>query len=47
MGRELEEALRRQVAEPANSCLSESGVSFMDQVIRPLYDVIAAVCQAF
>lgn len=44
MGRELEEILRQQVAQPANSCASENGVSFLDQVIRPLYDVVAAVC---
>lgn len=44
MGRELEEVLRQQVAQPANSCLSESGVSFIDQVICPLYGVICAVC---
>ncbi|KAL2236351.1 UNVERIFIED_CONTAM: Callose synthase 9, partial [Sesamum indicum] len=42
MGRELEEILRQQVAQPASSCVSESGVSFIDQVICPLYDVIAA-----
>ncbi|KAH6814902.1 glucan synthase-like 10 [Perilla frutescens var. frutescens] len=42
MGRELEELLRQQVAQPANSCLSDSGVSFLDQVIRPLYEVISA-----
>ncbi|KAG9136289.1 hypothetical protein Leryth_003883 [Lithospermum erythrorhizon] len=42
MGRELEEILRQQVAQPANSCVSENGVSFLDQVIRPLYDVVAA-----
>lgn len=42
MGRELEEILRQQVAQPANSCVSEDGVSFLDQVIRPLYDVVAA-----
>lgn len=44
MGRELEEILRQQVAQPANSCVSDNGVSFLDQVIRPLYDVVAAVC---
>lgn len=44
MGRDLEEALQQQVAQPANSCVSESGVSFIDQVIRPLYEVICAVC---
>ncbi|KAK6144004.1 hypothetical protein DH2020_020824 [Rehmannia glutinosa] len=42
MGRELEELLRQQVAQPANSCVSESGVSFIDQVVRPLYEVICA-----
>lgn len=42
MGRELEEILRQQVAEPANSCVSQFGVSFLDQVIRPLYEVVAA-----
>ncbi|KAK4482394.1 hypothetical protein RD792_009549 [Penstemon davidsonii] len=42
MGRELEEILRQQVAQPASSCVSESGVSFIDQVIRPLYEVISA-----
>lgn len=43
MGRELEEILRQQVAQPANSCASENGVSFLDQVISPLYDVVASV----
>ncbi|CAA3013942.1 callose synthase 9 [Olea europaea subsp. europaea] len=42
MGRELEDIIRQQVAQPAKSCVSESGVSFLDQVIRPLYDVVAA-----
>ncbi|CAA0815270.1 Callose synthase 9 [Striga hermonthica] len=42
MGRELEELLRNQVAQPANSCVCESGVSFIDQVISPLYEVISA-----
>ncbi|KAL3828142.1 hypothetical protein ACJIZ3_016944 [Penstemon smallii] len=42
MGREMEEILRQQVAQPASSCVSESGVSFIDQVIRPLYEVISA-----
>ncbi|KAL6499585.1 Callose synthase 9 [Orobanche gracilis] len=42
MGRELEEILRQQVAQPANSCVSESGVSFIEQVICPLYEVISA-----
>lgn len=44
MGMELNEILRQQVAQPAKSCASEAGVSFLDQVICPLYDVVAAVC---
>lgn len=44
MGRELDEILRQQVVQPANSCVSGNGVSFLDQVIRPLYEVVAAVC---
>lgn len=39
--------MRQQVAMPANSCVAESGVSFLDQVIHPLYDVLAAVCPIF
>ncbi|RAL52099.1 hypothetical protein DM860_014926 [Cuscuta australis] len=42
MGREMEEIVRQQIAVPANSCVAESGVSFLDQVICPLYDVLAA-----
>ncbi|KAH0784831.1 hypothetical protein KY290_004429 [Solanum tuberosum] len=42
MGRELEELLRQQVAQPAKSCMSDNGVSFLDQVICPVYDAIAA-----
>ncbi|KAL5765112.1 hypothetical protein ACOSQ2_017706 [Xanthoceras sorbifolium] len=42
MAREMDEILRQQDAQPANSCLSENGVSFLDQVIMPLYEVIAA-----
>ncbi|CAH9106645.1 unnamed protein product [Cuscuta epithymum] len=42
MGREMEEIVRQRVAMPANSCVAESGVSFLDQVICPLYDVLAA-----
>ncbi|KAK2977667.1 hypothetical protein RJ640_015664 [Escallonia rubra] len=41
MGRELEEILRQQIAQPANSCVSENGVSFLDQVVCPLYEVVA------
>ncbi|CAK8574407.1 unnamed protein product [Lathyrus sativus] len=42
MAREMDEILRQQVAHTANSCTSENGVSFLDQVILPLYDVISA-----
>ncbi|KAA8549606.1 hypothetical protein F0562_001376 [Nyssa sinensis] len=42
MGRELDEILRQQIQQPAKSCNSENGVSFLDQVICPLYEVIAA-----
>ncbi|KAJ0019989.1 hypothetical protein Pint_31314 [Pistacia integerrima] len=43
MAREMDERLRQQIAEPANSCISEEGVSFLGQVITPLYEVVAAV----
>uniref|UniRef100_A0A1D1Z005 1,3-beta-glucan synthase n=1 Tax=Anthurium amnicola TaxID=1678845 RepID=A0A1D1Z005_9ARAE len=42
MVRELEEILRQQIAQPAESCTTQNGVSFLDQVISPLYAVIAA-----
>uniref|UniRef100_A0A2P2MBM2 1,3-beta-glucan synthase component FKS1-like domain-containing protein n=1 Tax=Rhizophora mucronata TaxID=61149 RepID=A0A2P2MBM2_RHIMU len=42
MVREMDEILRRPVAQPANSCNSVNGVSFLDQVITPLYVVVAA-----
>ncbi|KAM2691324.1 hypothetical protein EV2_005739 [Malus domestica] len=42
MAREMDEILRQQIAQPANSCNSENGVSFLDQVIYPLYEVVAA-----
>ncbi|GAU12085.1 hypothetical protein TSUD_00510 [Trifolium subterraneum] len=42
MAREMDEILRQQIAETANSCTSENGVSFLDHVIFPLYDVISA-----
>ncbi|KAF3784820.1 Callose synthase 9 [Nymphaea thermarum] len=45
MVREMEEMLRQRVAQPANSCSSSSGVSFLDQIISPLYEVIAAGLQ--
>ncbi|CAN6321710.1 unnamed protein product, partial [Urochloa humidicola] len=40
--RELEEILRKQTAEPAESCISDGSVSFLDKVISPFYDIIAA-----
>ena len=43
MAREMDEILRQQIAQAANSCNSENGVSFLDQVIFPLYDIVAAV----
>ncbi|OWM73432.1 hypothetical protein CDL15_Pgr026531 [Punica granatum] len=42
MAREMDEILRQQVAQQANSCSSESVASFLDQVIAPLYEVVAA-----
>uniref|UniRef100_A0A0E0IK55 1,3-beta-glucan synthase n=1 Tax=Oryza nivara TaxID=4536 RepID=A0A0E0IK55_ORYNI len=42
LARELEEIIRRQTAEPAESCISNGGVSFLDQVISPMYEIIAA-----
>ncbi|PVH33332.1 hypothetical protein PAHAL_9G629300 [Panicum hallii] len=41
LARELEEILRKQTAEPAESCPNGS-VSFLENVISPLYDIIAA-----
>ncbi|KAL4289406.1 hypothetical protein AHAS_Ahas19G0383000 [Arachis hypogaea] len=42
MVREMDEILRQHVAQPAKSCTSENGVSFLDKVIFPLYDVVNA-----
>ncbi|KAH9740871.1 callose synthase 9 [Citrus sinensis] len=42
MAREMDVILGQQTAQPANSCTSENGVSFLDQVITPLYEVVAA-----
>ncbi|KAF5822901.1 putative 1,3-beta-glucan synthase [Helianthus annuus] len=42
MGEELDEILHQQLAKPAASCVTENGVSFLEQVICPLYNVIAA-----
>lgn len=43
MGEELDNMLRQQDAKPSESCETENGVSFLERVICPLYDVIAAV----
>ncbi|OIW12800.1 hypothetical protein TanjilG_24733 [Lupinus angustifolius] len=44
MAREMDEILRQQIAQPAKSCTSENetDISFLDQVIFPLYDIVAA-----
>ncbi|CAD6209279.1 unnamed protein product [Miscanthus lutarioriparius] len=42
LARELGEILRKQTAEPAESCSSGGVVSFLDKVIYPLYEIIAA-----
>ncbi|XP_030955588.1 callose synthase 9 [Quercus lobata] len=42
MAREMDEILRQEIAQPAMSCNSENGVSFLDQVISPLYEVVSA-----
>ncbi|KAK8506312.1 hypothetical protein V6N13_016471 [Hibiscus sabdariffa] len=42
MAREMDEILRQQIAQPANSCSKDGVVSFLDQVITPLYEVVAA-----
>ena len=47
MGEEMEDMLKEQLAKPSVSCVTENGVSFLEQVICPLYDVIAAVCRVF
>lgn len=46
MARELLEILHEQIAKPANSCMSQneaSSVSFLDQIISPIYEALAAV----
>ncbi|KAL4186370.1 hypothetical protein AMTRI_Chr09g13760 [Amborella trichopoda] len=39
---ELDEILRQQIAQTAKSCISENGVSFLDQVISHFYKILAA-----
>lgn len=47
MAREVDEILRQQVVKQADSCMTDDGVSFLEKVISPLYDVIAAVGVSF
>ncbi|THU65685.1 hypothetical protein C4D60_Mb05t06240 [Musa balbisiana] len=42
MARELEGIMRQPIAQPANSCITPDGVSFLGRVISPLYEVIVA-----
>lgn len=42
MSRELEDILRQESAQPAKSCIGDAGVSFLQQVIMPLYETLAA-----
>lgn len=44
MARELDAILDHGEASPANSCVGENkSVSFLEQIIRPIYDTIASV----
>lgn len=47
MAREMDEILRQQVAQRANSCISDNSASFLDRVITPLYETVAAVCHSW
>lgn len=56
MAREMDEMLRQQVAGRANSCTrthtnddgtTTTATSFLEEVIAPLYEVVAAVCLNF
>ncbi|KNA05699.1 hypothetical protein SOVF_187870 [Spinacia oleracea] len=42
MAREMDEILRQQVMKQADSCKTNDGVSFLERVISPLYEVVAA-----
>lgn len=39
---DLEEILQQRLAQPAKCCISENGVSFLQQIISPVYEIIAA-----
>ena len=43
MAGEIIEILRQQVMKQADSCKIEDGVSFLEKVIFPVYEVVAAV----
>lgn len=48
MAKELDFILDHQEANPAASCIGENGsVSFLDQIICPIYETMAAVCYLF
>lgn len=42
IARDLEEILQQRLAQPAKCCISENGVSFLQQIISPVYEIIAA-----
>jgi hypothetical protein len=45
MAREMDEIMREQTAKRAASCMvaATGEASFLDQVVSPLYNIIAAV----
>lgn len=48
MARELDAILDHGEAHPAPSCTTGSGsVSFLDQIISPIYDAMASVSDLF
>lgn len=48
MARELDATLDHGEATPASSCIGESGsVSFLAQVIQPIYDTLSKVSNSF
>eukprot|EP01018_Ginkgo_biloba_P032191 Gb_22029 [translate_table: standard] len=42
MARDLDEILHQRLAQPAKCCIVENGVSFHQQIILPVYEIIAA-----
>eukprot|EP00253_Pinus_taeda_P014469 PITA_14469 len=42
MARELEEISQQRLAQQAKCCIGENGVSFLQQIISPVYGIIAA-----